>query len=449
MGEISDLVGVYGAVDTTVEDNGDRRAPVARIVPLYEHEDVHWFRDFDAWTRGRRAAEVEEPPFPDLPEALEHLARTPARGRMRARRLMAIAAAAHAIPDVGDPETELGSLAARALGVEGLVDDAARGDELLRRLADPALLPADDDERDLDDWWGELLASGLIDDPDSMGPRPCSGELIVVEVMGQAVPVTILTTSFEVDLDFDRAVAFLNPENWPHCNDFWCEMTPVPTPGVNRFHEKVSTDCADQQLAWTIEAELDFAFTHEPDFGSAEYRMSPGVAQPDVLVDEGSLIVRQVEPGRLAVVTTKRILFDGPLSGRALAMVMCVIGYAYVAEDLVFTCAMGGGEGIPLPQDEGVGTHQGAVPDCGPIITALADDAAAAITACLEDWADAARASSKQIADGQYTADALVQDVAGLLSRTLRHGAAAIDVGARSARQTAVTRRQGGPSAAP
>jgi hypothetical protein len=435
MGEISDLVRIYGDVDMTVAGDDERRAPVARLLPEYEHDDVHWFETFAAWTIERRRDQSDRPPFPPLDEALRDLAETPARGRMRARRLMAIAVAVQAFPEMGDPESELGALAAAALGAEGLTDDPGNGAELLRLLADDDLLLLADDV-DADRWWAELLerAAGLIGDAASMGPRPCTGQLVLVEVAGQTVPVTTLATEFEVDLDFARAVAFLDPVNWPGCSAFWCEMQPAGVPGVNRYREKVSTDCAHEELAWTIRAVLDFAFAHDPGFAAAEYRMSPGVAQHDVLVDEGSLVVEQLAPGRLAVSTTKRVLFDGPLSGRALAMLMCVLGYAYVVEDLIFTCAMSGAEGTLLPENAGES-------ECGPAITALADDAAAAITACLEDWADAAQASSKKIAEGRYTADALAQDLAGMWSRTLRHGAAAIDLGARGTRNAATGRR--------
>jgi hypothetical protein len=70
----------------------------------------------------------------------------------------------------------------------------------------------------------------------------------------------------------------------------------------------------------------------------------------------------------------------------------------------------------------------------------LADQAAIAVKDCIDECADAAEASSKAMAEGRYTADALVQDATGMFARLVREGAAAVDLGARSARAAARTR---------
>jgi hypothetical protein len=124
----------------------------------------------------------------------------------------------------------------------------------------------------------------------------------------------------------------------------------------------------------------------------------------------------------------------------ALALIMCALGYASVVEDLVFTCAsLSDRDGIEFP---------GSAPTrAGPEVTHLADEVAARLKACIDDYADAARASSEKIAAGRYTADALAQDMASAWARAAREWSNAVQLGARSA-QTArarAPRRTPGP----
>jgi len=442
MGEIRDLIGIYGAIDRATMEESERRARVSQLLPVYQHPDVHWFDDFEEWTNAKRE-DTEEPPFPSFEDALRGLAGVEPRGRMRARRLFAIATAAHAFPELLESHGESTALAA-ALRVGSLAEDDERAQNLLELLGDEQLLLESDD---LDAWWQSVLAvasyNGLIADTAGMGPRPCSGRLVMVDLPGGKGPVATLRTEFETsEIDFDHAGRFLEPVNWPDCSDFWCEMTKLgeQPPGVHQYHEVVSTDCPSKESAWTIEAELDFSFTRFTDTAITEYRLRDGHPLPndDVLVDEGSLVVRQigsVAKPRLRVTTTKRIMFNHPFSGEALAMIMCALGYASVVEDLVFSCATSGaaGAGTSFPgESPAAGPTKGGPPDLGPVIEAVKE--------CIDDWADAAEASSKKMAEGRYTADALVQDMARAWVRIVRDGATALDVSVRSARMPAGTR---------
>jgi hypothetical protein len=443
VGELHDLIGIYGGIDWAVMAEEGRRTPVSRLLPLYRDDKVHWYDDFLAWTNEKRGTD-EGLVFPMVEDALATLADTPAEGRMRARRLFAVAAALQARPEL-QPGGERADLAWRALQVPGLADTEEQARRLLAILADDDLLPPPEEHQapgDLDRSWermvDEIAAQGLIADAHSLGPRPCTGRLVEVEVRGQEVPVATLTTVWETDrVRFDRATRFLEPSNWPHCCSFWCEMKRGAQVGdVYQYHEIVSTDCGNKAHAWTLEADLDFTFRKDPGVVMADYRLRNGIPQPEVLVDEGSLMVERLganAASRVRVTTSKRVRFARSFSGEALAMTMCALGYASVVEDLVFTCAAlpeeEKGKGKPFPAK----APGNAGPPPGSMVKAIADQVAAAVKDCADECADALDASSKAIAEERYTADALVQDMAGAWVRLLREGATAVDLGVRSA----------------
>src|SRR3954453_11944970 len=64
MGEIRDLVGIFGAIDRTAAADSHVREAVGRLLPLYRRSDVRWFDDFEAWTKELRPEESDTPPFP-------------------------------------------------------------------------------------------------------------------------------------------------------------------------------------------------------------------------------------------------------------------------------------------------------------------------------------------------------------------------------------------------
>jgi hypothetical protein len=453
MGEISDLIGIYGGIDRAVAANAESRAEVARILPIYDDRDddrdderqVSWFDDFEAWTKERRAPEAEGDPFPSPGAALRDLAEIPARGRMVARRLFAIALTARAFPELLADDDERAALASALISVNG-IENEDRAGRLLELLVDERLLRDDDETpRTADAWWESLLevasAEGLLAHPGLIGPRPCTPRLVMVDMPDGTGPVATLETEFETDqIPFEKAIRFLDPVNWPQCNDFWCEMTKIggQAPGPYHYHEVVSTDCPDKPAAWTIEAYLDFGFFNIPcQLAVAEYDLTKPHPLPtdDVVVDGGSLAVREIgSPAAPAinVKTTKRIKFNRPFDGPALALMMCALGYASVAEDLVFTCAALGDDqaGTAFP-----GAAAPAAAGPGPI--GVVGEWEKLMKTCLDECVDAAQASSKKMAQGEYTADDLVKDAAAMWARAIREGAKGVDLAARGAQNVA------------
>jgi hypothetical protein len=450
MRELSDLVGIFGAIDREVLNRPERRDPVSRVLPPYESDAVHWFDTFEQWVKDEE--HIDEAPFPDLDAALRDLAEIPPRGRMRARRLWTIAVAARAFPEIADQESSRARLARAAL--DAGPEEGQRARDLLAILVDDGRLPDPEDgtAQALDEWWDQLLrdarALELIDAvPEEMGPRPCTGVVVEVPLPDGTGTAAALTTTFETSaISFDRAKAFLHPANWPHCCPFWCEMSPRPSPGqgTQSFHEVVSLWCGNP-LAWSVQAELDFSFYEVPHvLAATEYHLSHGHPQwgDDVQADEGSLAVHEIGTAgasRLRVITTKRIRFERYFTPEGLAMFMCVVGYASAPEFLLFSCAIVEAEpGTPFPTEPTT-----EPPVCSPVITALAEQAAAAVKACIHDCAQTAQEASDKIEAGHYTADDLVQDVAGTWVRMLRDGATAIDLGVRGAQAAARTRARG------
>lgn len=465
MGELHDLIGIHGAIDRAVAADPERRASVSQLLPVYQRDGAPWFDDFAAWIDEKRGG-AEGKAFPSLEEALERLGRTEATGHMRARRMFALALAAQAFPELLlEPQGERTALARGALRVKGLARGDAEAARLLQLLGEAPPPVEGGAPGALDSWWESVIAAcaaeGLIDDPEWISPRPCSGRLVMAPFPGGRVPAATLMTVWETGrIPFKRATSFLEPVHWPKCCAFWCEMTRLAGEAATThqsYHEVVSTDCD----AWTIEADLDFSFTKSDGLAITEYQLSEGHPRPgdDVIVDEGSLVVQRLGPdpaAPLRVTTTKRIRFERFFSGEQLALIMCALGYAEVVKELVFSCAA-------LPGKKTTGTQfpgraPGAVPHAGtaaPVTTSVADEAAAAVKDCIDEYTAAAKASSERIRQGEYTADALVKDLTDLWGRVLRDTATAVDVGARSAgtavgsrtrRRTRPPAREGPPS---
>ena len=222
--------------------------------------------------------------------------------------------------------------------------------------------------------------------------------------------------------------------------------------GARRFHEVVSLDLPTSRAL----DDLGRARVHpwdvsNPRVAATEYHLvAPHpLANDDVLVDAGVLTVEELAgPTRLRITTTKRVYFTKAFPGPGLSIFMCIIGYATVAEDFVFTCAIdpskSGSEFNPRPKkpksshltapapaaarpgDQGVRRrgrrHDQGVPRC--------------------DLAAMAQQTAAKIDNEDYRADDLVQDAAGLWVKTLRESAAAIEVGARSARAAGARARK-------
>ena len=160
MSEHEDLIGIYGAIDRSVQSNPELAATVARYLPGYHDGGaIGWFDEFEAWTLER----VEVSPFPEFEEAIANLAERPTSGRMAARRILVLAVAArlrnHLVgPDFVNFEG--------ALAVEGIVGDSADA------VASLVPLLIDDDVFPSINQWPQLIETGV-------GRRLVSADLIV------------------------------------------------------------------------------------------------------------------------------------------------------------------------------------------------------------------------------------------------------------------------------
>jgi hypothetical protein len=418
MGELADLIGIYGAIDRKVAEDDDRRAAVSNLLWLYR-EPVRWFDEFEAWTQDLRQDDRRRSPFPSLEEALQDLADIEPQGRMLARRLWVIALAAQAFPDLQRDDSELFALAREALHFGGLGADEDTAAAVLRLLGDVPVVDDGGEGDAADRWWEDLKLrlDGLIRAPHLLGPRPCTGKLVTLPgVVGE---IAALETTFTTKLlPFDLATRFLDPTTWSGCSPLCCDVRPLGV--AHRYREVVSVDCGRQPATWTIHADLDFRFHHVPgELAIAEYHLAP-VDQPDVSVDEGSLVVHALGGGELRITTTKRVRFKRPFTGKQLAFIACALGYSSIVEDLIFTCALNGRPGKPVPP----GVPEAGHPACAEPLDVLVTRAARAAEACIEDWTQTARASSQKIAEGRYTADDLVQDLARPWARMAREAAA-------------------------
>jgi hypothetical protein len=446
--ELENLIGVYGEIDEAAARDDDLRRRVAELLPPYGGP-VNWFGEFRNWMAELAEVRGTEPPrFPSLREGLRNLGDDPSElPGMRGRRLFTVAVVMQAYPEGEHPEGDLTELAQRVLRFEVQPDgeEGVRTRDLLRRLTE---LPGEVDAG----WERVVFRSGLVRDPEEVGPPMCASRLVMVDHGPGRGPVATLTTEFESDIPptFDEAIRFLHPENWPHCNSLWCEMRPLgDRDGVYKFHEVFSLDCARRPRDCTIEADLDFRFQRLDHVAIADYRLSDPQPGDDVLVDEGSLVVQEVN-GRLRITTTKRVEFNHPFSGEQLALIACINGYGDVARDLFSCCAharLQGRDdaGIPFPGEEppaaGGQRRPARRPGEAGSFTKITDDAAAALKQCLDDCAVAVQDWSTKVAEGRYTADELVRDMTDAWTRMMREGAAALDLVVRSA-QAAGPRRE-------
>jgi hypothetical protein len=425
VGEIANIVGIYGAIDDAVRPDTDdgraRRVEVQDLLPAYRDEATHWagqFRETAARVRPEAAA------LPEWKEALLRLSEIPASGRMRARRLMVVAAALRAFREIRE-DTELLTLARNAIVFEGARD--VNGQEALLHVLGDAQLMVED----LDQWWQRVTEVAaevrFVESAALLGPRPCIGQL----TDSPSGPATVLITRFVTDVcDFERAILFLEPATWPDNHGFWCAMdyTGIELPpGTRHYDETVAVDCPAASAFWTVSAKLGFRFRRTDDAAWTTYDLSgPPDEDDDLLVDRGILRIKKLPDGRLDVHTSKQVLFRGAFGGQGLAMMMCALGYASVVEDLIYTYAIGDAPGAPFPgggdQKKGpTGAPPGVIEGR---LRALIDHVAASAKTCVDDF----EASSKKVGDKTYTADDLASDIARVGTRMVRESAQAVDI---------------------
>ncbi|MCW3030314.1 MAG: hypothetical protein JWM66_447 [Solirubrobacterales bacterium] len=444
MAETEAIVGIYGAVDRAVQADPLARLRVAQLLPQYLDPKLHWYDDFQEWLGKTADTEDAKPAFPDLVGALNQLAETPAEARTRARRMFAIAIATRAFPQVSNREGELRRLAVAALrgSADGEKPDPEQpAEDLYSLLADEAQPVRFDAEAPPGPsaWWKGVIETALTRQaiPSTIGmyPRPCAGRLVTVP--GINGPVAALRTELITsEIDFDAATRFIEPVNWETCMpNFWCTMKAIADPrlpdGQRRYREVVSSNCHDKTRAgFWAETELLFNFMWLPDKQNAEaavanYELAEGRQPRDgrILVDEGTLVVAKVDGGpSLLITTTKRVKFSYPFVSEALSLIMCALGYADVAGDLLACAAKHG-------KDPGA---------AGTDFPGVRPTAATA-------GAGAGAAARSPVASGPTRAGGLLQDTMDIWARALRDSARALERGVGGSGQTSASKRPDRP----
>lgn len=450
MSELEDLIAIHGAVDRAVAENPILAPEVAKFVGAYhDPRAVGWYDEFLAWNGERDIA----PDLRDLESALASLSdpSEPTKPRMAARRILAVKLATIVRPDLVDGPRDL---IINALNVAGLDEG---------NVGDLAGLILDRDVFGSMSQWEQLIttaeSAGLINSALAMqrNAPPCDGHVVEIPTPGSPWPAAELHTIFPADgISFECACRFLEPSNWPGCSSFWCEMDKrqgFRAPNGNPiYHEIVSLACQSRQHTWWAETYLEFSFIKTADSARVSYLLSSTYAppHPQVVIDQGWLTVRRVGAG-IEVETLKRVKFTYGFTGPMLAAMMCALGYAQAAHDLVFNCAhdCDGTAGTDFPAAANPDIHTfrkiqtperrkhpsggGSGGGVGGGVGGVIDDAVGKITGCMNECSDAYLGAYAKMGDGTYTADDLVTDVTRMWTRYLRDGATALDLATRAA----------------
>lgn len=442
MSELSNLVGVLGAVDDHVVEHPELVADVARLLCPYRYGALGWFPAFKEWLAARPDA-GDEPQIEivGLDAALGGLADTSdiERGSEDpGLRLLAIAVLGRVITDYG-PRGTNADRTAQALAIPELASDGgAQAHRLLELLTNTERYP---DAAAWDQMMSQAVADQLIA-ADSAAPLRCQGEVVQVTVAGHSRPATAITTSLTADdVTFADATAVLDPSEWPHCCPAWCSMT-RGTDGPNhlaRYEEVIGLACPTPILKTC----LSFRNIATPKLAGVAYKLT-SPTQPDcpsdgeVLVDEGSITVRDRSPAAgVSVTTTKRVLFKSVQPG-PLAMFSCVFGYGDMGRLMVYGCARrhanrnakAAKKGPKAPKrkkfkgtDLPAGSDDPRAEIIGEVSTMAKD--------CVSDSAARFRTNLEAAATGTYSSDDAAADLSGMVQRASADFAKTIDLGRR------------------
>jgi hypothetical protein len=418
-----------------------------RILPVYRRADAHWFRDFARTTGLAEKWKMEEPQT-RVRTALTGLAKIKPRGRLRARRLFAVAVAAHAFPELP------ARLLASAVQEPGELPEGEEGDAQAQKVK--ALLrrrPDSDNQHGRDVWFDRLRHSKLT--LDGVGERPCSGTLAWVKVNGDRDLVPTLKTVFDAYIPFDAARQFCDdPTTW-ECFPSWCSMKKLNEAnwkdGIRQYQEVVSFDCdngAFPKLKINLNFRMEEGVYTEGDTPRrrvlTEYWLSDDQPpDPPVRVNQGWLEIVELAKDpypKVRVTTTKSVMFRDDLGGPGLASFSCRVGYMSMVGDLI-TCASKpkGQEGYPDVEDRARkaetvrGTARRPDIEFGGLISMMVDETGAAIEECIDEYVNASKATYSAFESG-YTADDLVGDTSDAWLRMFRQGARIADAGLRVAR---------------
>lgn len=356
--ENQNLIGVLAAIDEAVHADDRRRADVVAYFPVYrDQRTVGWFEAFGTWIAGRAehegaavvpqvdaavAAMSAQPPDDMIPVEVEAddggIALPPLDGPQlpsvqARRRAQALLALASVLPERFGPAGEREADVVGALVPFTRDSRPEQAEELLVRSRQRA--PS------VDSWF----QPGLIMRTSGAGRH--------------AVPFLETKAGPLKGRQLRRVQELMSPELWPKLNPaFWDEMVLLDDAGVAASQPVVLDDrppaeplaaphCYQEVFVvapgLTLRPILEVVRTTLAG-GSAEaleYRLcrhqhGDGVQDPAVLHDDGSIVNRQLAGG-VEVHTTKRVGFDGPFDGPALAMAAHAFGYQEAFEGMVAT----------------------------------------------------------------------------------------------------------------
>jgi hypothetical protein len=430
--EIGDLIAILGGVDRVLGDAQDRRREdVEALVPPYRRSDA--FRWYDAFLEAN-----ENPPMPDLEEAMGNLARPTRFPSMLPRRLLAVALAARVFPEFA-PGGGNEDVSLRALTIPGITPgdplptpplheppDHPGLDGPRARLAHDLLeILTNRDELPDVEHWHEFVVShpDLISDQLARMGDLCTASVIDRPGPGGAGTIAVLETRLCIAgvSVADLAARFLRPASWPDCSPWWCSMTLAPTrpphPGIDRYLEVVAVDCPSD--VFKVAVFLDFATAvKSPTRAVLVYKLSTdqsgtvdGVsANGAVDVDGGAIDV--VEDGNhVRVATTKRVRFTRPIDTDAIAAIACWVGYGDSATDLIFNCAGGSAQSVGCGPDERTVSQERGV-EVGAPLTAAVDGWVALARSCIDEAGTHARTVANRLDTGSYAPDTAASDAA-------------------------------------
>ena len=201
-----------------------------------------------------------------------------------------------------------------------------------------------------------------------------------------------------------------------------CAATCARWVSAHRYREVVSVDCGRQPATWTIHADLDFRFHHVQGLlAIAEYQLAPG--RPAGRLGRRGIAGRarprrrrpahhHHEAGPLQAAVHGRAAGVHRLRARLLE---------HRRGPRSSPVRYGGQPGRPMPPRC---AHGRPPRPAASRSTCSSPAAARAAEACIEEWAQTARASSQKVAEGRYTTDDLVQDLARPWARMAREAAA-------------------------
>jgi hypothetical protein len=475
MGELDDLLSVYGRIDDAVVEDPDLQPKVAAMLPPYRQGARGWYRAYQDWQRAQGSVQLAQ--GRDVATALDNLQNpeesAPAppdqddapgwanRHWLNGRRMLASATLGRIqnsidLPTDADPQALLSGIATGTTGGTG-----GGVLELHRHLRRTAEYPSVES-------WPPMMADardrGLVVDQyrNSTYVPPISWEPGSFRVVSSAsgTSVALRTYYHATDLDLDEAKQCLNPGDWQRYQPPWCRMTKLADIGPNiwRYLEVVSTNCDANVGLTTV---LDFRYRDVPDGGAIlEYRIPDGPPLPEsdhlVSIDEGSLEVRPSPAGvgGISFVTTKRIQFAAmrnvpPMPAAVLGFLVWVLGWDTLAERFIYFLARQNPPNLVLkdqPQTAGgIGVPLGA-PGSGGLATLL--------NLGLSGWENylrssvgSFRTSVERAAAGNYGVADYLRDLAKLSNEVTSNATAAASLAVqlyRAASDSSNPKRPGG-----